>query len=374
MAAKAKELYKRARSPYWWYRFTNPRTQEQERGSTKTSNRQEAQRFLDEFKATTWLKAEEELNDSKEPKLWIEATTKWIEIKSKKRSIHTDIQRLNIIADTLDEIEVTKINDDLIHKRVVTSILKKRKVADSTINRYLDLIRSILKSCERWGWIIRAPILEKPGKEGERQRKAWLTPKQFMRVREAMPAQKAKLMTLALCTGLRVSNIITLHPSEVDLDNRRIVIPKEKFKSKRDHTVPLNKTAMKILKEELGNHDEAVFTYKGEPFGKINLRYWHSIFDSTGINDELREAGLLLKDKDEDGQYIERFVFHGMRHTFATWLGRSGVPYEIIKAIGGWASDDKNKIVSIYTHIDDVTHLLPFVEIIDSILDGKLEV
>lgn len=374
MAAKVKELYKRARSPYWWYRFTNPSTQKQERGSTKTSNRQEAQRFLDEFKATTWLKVEQELADSQEPKLWIEATTKWVEIKSKKRSIHTDIQRLNIIADALDEIEVSKINDDLIHKRVVSNILKKRKVADSTVNRYLDLIRSILKSCERWGWIIRAPMLEKPGKEGERQRKAWLTPEQFFRAHDAMPAQKAKLMTLSLCTGLRVTNIITLHPSEVDLKNRKITIPAEKFKSKREHIVPLNKTAMKILEAELGNHKDAVFLYRGEPYGKMNLRFWHSVFDSTGINEELRTDGLLSKDKDDKGEYTEKFVFHGMRHTFATWLGRSGVPYEVIKAIGGWAADDKNKIVSIYTHVNDVKYLLPFVEIIDSILEGDLEV
>lgn len=372
MAAKNKELFQRGN--IWWYRFTNPRTQEQERGSTKTSDKQIAQRILDEAKAKAWLELKSELDEEGEPKLWIEATTKFVEVKSNKRSIHTDIQRINIIAPALDEIEVSKIDDDLIYKRVIIGVLKKRKLTPATINRYLDLIRSILKSCERWRWISRAPILEKPGKAGERQRKAWLTPEQFFRAHEAMSPLKAKLMMLALCTGMRLNNIITLHPSEVNIDKRYIFIPAAKFKSKHNHVVPLNDTALEILKAELGKSDEAVFLYRDKPFTKINLRGWHEVFDSLGINDELRSAGLLLKDKDDMGNYVERFVFHGMRHTFATWLGRSGVPIEIIKAIGGWSNDDKHKIVSIYTHINDITHLLPFVKNIDLILQGKIKV
>jgi integrase len=107
---------------------------------------------------------------------------------------------------------------------------------------------------------------------------------------------------------------------------------------------------------------------------KINLRGWHEVFDRLGISEELRNAGLLSREKDVFGKYVEHFVFHGMRHTFATWLGRSGVPIEIIKAIGGWSTDSKDRMVSIYTHIDDVTHLLPFVRNIDQILQGKMKI
>lgn len=379
MAGKNKELYQRAGSAYWWYRFTNPRTQIQERGSTKTSNKQEAQRFLDALKADAWVEVVdviEEASSKKEPKLWIEATTKWLEVKDSKRSIETDIQRLNVIADSLDEIPIHLIDDDLIHERIVVGICKRRKHKPATINRYLDLIRSILKACERWRWIDRAPMLERPGKAGERRRKAWLTPEQFHRAQKAMSPLKAKLMTLSLCTGMRINNLLSLHPSEVDIDNKRIFIPAAKHKSGYDHTVPLNRTAIKILEAELGKYENAVFARFGDkPMTKINLRDWHQVFDRLGINEELRSAGLLPREKDKEGEYLERFVFHGMRHTFATWLARSGVPFEIIRAIGGWAdSGSKNKMLDIYTHIDDVTHLLPFVRRIDQILEGKKKI
>ena len=374
MATKGKELYKRPDSAAWWYRFSNPRTGTQERGSTKTSDRQIAQRFIDEIKARAWIEAVNYKSLAQdEPKLWIEATTKWIETKGSKRSLHTDIERINIIAPALNEISLKTIDDDLIRKKIVLGICKQRRMKPATVNRYIDLIRSILKASEGWNWLEKVPKLGKPGKEGERQRKAWLTPNQFNRAYDAMSPLKAKMMMLALCTGMRADNIITLHPSEVDLVNKTIFIPAKKFKGKRDHTIPLNKTAIQILASELGKSDDAVFTHFGNPIKRFSLKGWHEVFDSTGINDELRKAGLLTKKNNDADGFTERFVFHGMRHTFATWLARSGVPIEIIETIGGWSRGSK-KMVNIYTHIDDVSHLLPYVRNIDLILSGKKKV
>jgi integrase len=113
--------------------------------------------------------------------------------------------------------------------------------------------------------------------------------------------------------------------------------------------------------------------FRDKPFDSLNLRWWHKVFDDLGINAELREAGLLSKALNADGEFEEHFVFHGMRHTFATWLARLDVPREIIKAIGGWA-EGKDESVAIYTHIADVSHLLPYVRKIDAVLNGKIKV
>lgn len=376
MAARGKELYQRGE--IWWYRFTNPRTAAQERGSAKTSDKQLAQQRLDEAKANAWVQASEHKKSAQdEPKLWIEATTKWMQTKRLKRSIGTDIERINVIAPILDEIPLSEINDDLIHKKIVMGICKQRYHAPATINRYLDLIRSILNASVKWQYLDRAPSLEKPGQAGERARKAWINLDQYTRAQKAMSPLHANLMTLSLCTGMRVDNLLTLHPSEVDIPNKRIFIPAIKFKGKVDHTVPLNKTAIKILEKQLSDlkdQKDNVFTYRGKPIKRINLRVWHKVFDDLGINEELRSAGLLSQEKNGEGDYSERFVFHGMRHTFATWLGRTGVPIEIIASIGGWSKGSKNKMVNIYTHMDDVSHLLPYVRHIDLILLGKKKV
>lgn len=392
MAVRAKELYQRGPQGIWHFRFTNSRTAAQERGSTRTADKQLAQQRLDEIKANAWTRdiedeklAQERKQREEDPKLWIEATTKWMTTKKSKRSIGDDIYKINVLAPALDLIPLNKITDDLIQKLVVDDILAKRDIEDSTVNRYLDLIRSILKASERWNYLDKAPILEKPGIIAEKRRKAWLTVEQYKRAKTALSPLHSRLMTLSLCTGMRVANVIKLEVSEVDIKNKRIFIPAEKIKGKVDHTVPLNKTAIELLElqlQELADLEKLkplreprkhVFQYKGRPFKKINMRGWHSVFDKIGVNDELRNAGLLSREK-EGGEYIEKFVFHGMRHTFATWLVRTGVPREIIGAIGGWSSGSKTKMVDIYTHIEDVTHLLPFVRNIDQILAGKKHV
>ena len=374
MAAKGKELYKRG--AIWWYRFTNPRTSAQERGSTKASDKALAQQFLDRKKADAWVHAHDVqiLEQFEEPKLWIEATTKWMQVKKKKKSIQTDVQRIDMLAPILNEIAIADIDDDLIRKLVVNDLCVRRKHAPATVNRYLDLIRSILKASERWRWISRAPMLEKPGASGERQRKAWLTPKQFFKAYDAMSPLKARVMMVALCTGMRADNIVKLDPSWVDVKNKLILIPSSKFKGNRTHTVPLNKNALAIIESEMGKHPDRVFTHMGKPVERVSLKGWHELFDSLGINDELRASGLLSKEKDDDGEYIERFVLHGMRHTFATWLAKADVPLEVIKTLGGWSAGGSDKMVNIYTHTKDVNHLLPYVRKIDAILAGKLKI
>lgn len=363
MAGKQKELYKRPQSASWWYRFTNPKTSRQERGSTKTADRKLAQQILNKIKSDCWFEIKTVDEDEGQEKLWIEAVTKWYEVKKTKKSIGTDIKRLKVLAPVLDEIPLSQINDDFVIKEIVNSLLKKRNVAPATVNRYIDLIRGILNASVRWNYLDKSPYLTRPGIEAERQRKAWLTPDQFKRAHEAMSPLKAKLMLHALCTGMRADNIVSLHPKNVDLLEKRIIIAAKDFKSKRSHVVPLNNTALKLLKSEIGTHPDAVFTENGLPFKRYTLKGWHEVFDDLGINGELRESGLLLKG--------ERFVFHGMRHTFATWLYRTGVPLDIIQTLGGWSKGKEMKMVSIYTHIDDVAHLLPYVRNIDLVLEGK---
>lgn len=372
MAVRNKELYQRGE--IWWYRFTNPRTSEQTRESAKTTDRVLAQKKLDEAKASAWVDATTNTDLAQSHKLWIEATIKWLEVKTAKRSLRDDRVKIDILAPVLDEIFLKDINDEFIRTKVVNGLLKKRHISPATTNRYLDLIRSILKASERWEWLEKVPHITKPGKEGERQRKAWITVEQFKRAHEAMSPLKADMMLLSLCTGLRASNVATLQHSEVDIPNKRITIPASKFKGKVDHTVPLNKTAVQLLQKRLDDHSEAVFVCNGNPVKGISLLGWHQVFDELGVNAELRNAGLLSKKKNDKGEFSERFVFHGMRHTFATWLRRNGVPIDIIETIGGWSKGGKNKMVNMYTHIDDVSYLLPYVRIIDSILDGKKKV
>ncbi|MPS48578.1 tyrosine-type recombinase/integrase [Methylobacillus sp.] len=386
MPKQSKELFQRGE--IWWFRFTHPKSGQQVRQSAGTRDKEAAQAVLDQVKAQAWQEQEIALGITEVGHVFGEAVLRWYEEKSEeKRSIHTDMQRLQVIGDALDTVALDQITNEFIYEKVVKGVLNPRGLKTATIKRYLVLIQSILNKCEKeWGWLQRAPKLSKPSKSLDVRRKAWLTPDQvniMLKGRKVpyvdklipgMPEYKAEMAIFGICTGMRADNIFTLHPSWVDLSNSRITIPAEFFKGKRQHTVPLNETAKRILKKSMGRNADRVFLDdNGEPFERLNLRFWHSVFERLGINGELRAAGLLSSEKNERGAYVENFVFHGLRHTFATWLHRSGVPVEIIEAIGGWANG-RSSSVHIYTHIDDVSHLLQYVRLIDDILDGKRKV
>lgn len=359
MAAK-KELYKRGE--IWWYRFTNPQSGKQVRRSTHKAERGEAQQVLDAEKAKAWIAP----TDKKEvvQRQWGEAAIRWLEEKSAdgKRSLMTDACRLQILNEVMVNKLLTDISGEYVQEVIVKGLLKKRGVKPATVNRYVMLIQSILNlAYKEWRWINQVPYLPKPGKSQERKREAWVTPDQFKRILAELPEHTADMALFAVATGLRYSNVNDLEWREIDVARNCIVIPKEKFKTKRDHVLPINETARKILVKHLGKHPNRVFTYNGKPFERMNQRYWHKAVDRAGVNDELRAAGLLQLD--------ERFVFHGLRHTFATWLMRIGVSAEVVEKLGGWASSDSRTVFT-YAHIADISHLLPYSRRMDEILLG----
>ena len=72
MAKISKELFLRNGSGYWWYRFTNPLTSKQVRGSTKTCNKQEAQKILDLAKSHARFQMDKCQRLEETKRYWIE--------------------------------------------------------------------------------------------------------------------------------------------------------------------------------------------------------------------------------------------------------------------------------------------------------------
>lgn len=361
-----KELYLREGSAVWQFRFTGPDGSQIRRSTGKTDKR-EAQQVLDNAKVNAWTRYSNSpilvpAHTIKEGRLWGEAAVRWLE-EREKRSIDTDAGRLGVLQPLMNDMLLTDITGDFVREKLINGLLALRQSSPATINRYVVLIQSILNlAYKEWRWIDSVPYLPRPGKTAESKRQAWLSPDQFHRIVKALPEHMADLALMGIATGLRYKNVNDLSWREIDVSRNCIVIPKEKFKGKRDHVFPINETARDVLIKYLGKHDERVFTFRGKPFERINLRHWHDAINSTGVNDELRKSLLL----DED----EQFVFHGLRHTFATWLIRTGASIEVVEALGGWKTDS-NRTVFNYAHTAGVNHLLPYSKRIDEILKGS---
>jgi integrase len=123
------------------------------------------------------------------------------------------------------------------------------------------------------------------------------------------------MVVLALHTGLRVSEILSLKWESVNFPFGVITVEAANSKSKRVRRIPMNALVRKTLEEQQeGNQSEHVFCRAdGSRF------YW---IDSA-FRTACRRAG------------IEGLTFHDLRHTFATRLAEAHFPLTTIKELLG---------------------------------------
>ena len=148
---------------------------------------------------------------------------------------------------------------------------------------------------------------------------------------------------LALCCGLRISEVCSLKKLDVDFENERIKVIQGK--GSKDRYVMLPEKLKPILEKWYRvNETEYVVpaVYKGE-MSEAQL--------SIKFRKYLRDAGLLIDaEKTVTGQQRHAYSFHTLRHTFATFLLEKGVDlYYVQRALGH--SDIHT--TQIYAHISN---------------------
>jgi len=314
-------LYRRKDSPNWWVKLPPIRGESGPlQVSTGTANKRKAQEFHDKLKAERW---EQDKLGVKSRRSWQEAAGKFLSETTHKRSRAKDISILAWLHPMLGDKHLDEINRQLID-HIKAERLKVG--AESTANRYLALIRSILrKALHEWEWIDHIPKVTL-FKEPEGRVRA-LTLEEFNRLHAELPPHLADMALFTIATGLRQANVAKLEWSEVSLDRQHAWIPANKFKNGKPHAVPLNEIAMSVLLAQLGKHPIYVFTYRGKPVVNVSTKAWWAALERAGI---------------------ENFRWHDLRHTFATWHRQAGTPTHELQRLGGWKS---LSMVERYAHI-----------------------
>jgi len=217
-------LYKRGST--WWIDFTTP-SGERIRRSADTSNKVEAQELHDRLKAEHWRL--QKLGE--QPKrTWDEATSKWLQETGHKRTHHEDVLKLDWLRHFLRNRMLAEISRDEI---AAIGAHKRAESSNATANRYLELIREILRRASlEWQWIDRVPKVKMYPEPKRRVR--WITPKQAKALLEALPEHQRGITLFALATGLRQSNVVRLCWSQVDLERRTAWIAADEAKDDED--------------------------------------------------------------------------------------------------------------------------------------------
>ena len=156
------------------------------------------------------------------------------------------------------------------------------------------------------------------------------------------------IIAIALCQGLRRSNILKMQIKEIDFRNKWIKIDGSKMKGKRPFKMPISEQLLPLLKEHFYNlpnkNDESyLFTKKnGKPFNNIR----HSLERVVQLARKEWNANLV----DGDEKFPENVSMHSLRHSFASWLASESIPIAILTMLLDHSLKSQLGITGLYIH------------------------
>ncbi len=298
--------------------------------STDFTDRSHAQEVHDRRR----LEVLEETRLGRKPnRLWEEAAGEWLVQHHLKRSLDKDREILRWLHPFLGGLRLSQISRERLETIRQT---KMKATSPSTANRYMALVRAILRAAWReWDWIDSVPRIGMSRVENNRL--VTISREKAEELVRELPAHLAAMARFTLETGLRRHNVTHLRWEQVDIERRLLWIHSASTKNGRPLGIPLSDRALCILRQQQGQHQEYVFIYGGAPVYQTSTHAFKAAARRVGLPD-LR--------------------WHDLRHIWASWLAQDGTPILALRELGGWQSD---AMVRRYAHFS-VEHLRRYID------------
>jgi integrase len=329
-------LYKRKGSPYWYVTKT--------RESTKTVNRKLAEEFARKALTEHWRA------DALGEKLrtWSDLVADWLDVKDGRASFDQDRMVIEKFSAQLSRHEITLLSDITGDELAAYGKAVKASSSPSTANRHFTTLRAMLNRAHDKEWIARVPAIE--NYQLPRKEPRWLTLGRVEGLAQHLPGWAADMVTVAVQTGMRWSNVAGLRWEWISADGGVVVVPAVHTKTSRTYTVPLSDIAKKIIEKHAEFRQQSPdefkqFVFVGvkrigadkyEPCAPIKtIRYWwEQACEREGIKARI----------------------HDLRHTWASLHTQRGTPDRVLKEMGGWAS---TRMLENYAHLS-TAHLTQY--------------
>lgn len=208
----------------------------------------------------------------------------------------------------------------------------------ATVNRYLAVLSHAFNiAINEWGWIEDSPLRKVAKIKEPRGRTRFLDDDERKRLLDACKVSDNPhiylIVVLALSTGMRKGEILSLTWSQVDLKQGRITLYETKNKEIR--VVPLVGHAMDLLKahNKVRPIDTDLLFPSADPTKRdrpeVMQKPWRRV---------IKEAG------------IENFRFHDLRHSAASYLAMNGATLAEIADVLGHKT---LQMVKRYAHLSE---------------------
>lgn len=232
----------------------------------------------------------------------------WSKANKKPSSYVRDLCSMRVLSEEFDKHNIHEITTWQIEKYKAK---RKEKVKPATINRETALIKHIYTKAIEWGRCKENPAKKVKLLKGEVKRLRFLVPEEIQRLLSNCAKHLKPIVTLAVHTGMRRSEILMLRRDQVNLEQGIISILDTKNHERKD--IPINETVKAALKAVENKGEYFFCNREGKPFGDIR--------QSFGV--ALEKSG------------IENFRFHDLRHTFASNLVMEGVDLNTVRELLG---------------------------------------
>jgi integrase len=339
--------------------------------SCGTSDQKEAERYLakrlDEIRQASVYGLRPDRN-------FRVAATKYLNENQHKASIVSDAYMLKSLDSFIGELPISKLHDGTlqpyINARCASGIKSK------SINNALSIVRRILNlAARKWRdeygltWLETSPLISMQPIHDSRKPYPLSWEEQKVLLQE-LPDHLARMALFNVNTGTRDQEICRLRWNweiEVpELGTCVFLIPEDfggrtvnsGVKNGEERLVVLNDVARSVVESCRGRHPDYVFTYEGEPVGRMNNSAWDKarvraaikLYEDSGktIPAELLkegQRGLLIT---ED---LKKFILsvmpgladvrvHDLKHTCGRRLRSAGVSLETRKVLLGHRNGD----------------------------------
>lgn len=355
-------VFKRAGSPYWYFQFVDYAGQRSVPKSTRTVDKQAAQRIANKHESDAALRREGVIDAAAERIIKQSNRSLQqhrIEFRrsletSGKSTKHVEATEAAIIAaadlnnwQTLGDLTAEGLE-------LYASELRKSGAANRTIQRKLAAVKQFAKWCTQTGRLqsnslayVKTPS---PNVDRKLQRRA-LHPQEWSFLRSATTdapphttgitgPQRATLYELAIQTGLRSAELRSLTPGKLHLDQSPpfVLVPSRSTKNKK----PARQYVTADLAARLAIHVKSqipgmsLFDLPHETGMAEMLRVDLAIARQRWINSQPKrkrehaEKSDFLVPTNHEGQELD---FHSLRHTCGAWLAMAGENPKTIQTI-----------------------------------------
>jgi integrase len=361
-------VFRKAKSPYWFASFKDYQGVWRNK-STRTTSKTQARKIAETFErvAARKLNAQKaaeavrelffELSGEEAPRANTrDFCAQWLRNKSKEKlSPATLVAYRNTVEQFLSALR-ERADDDISHLGKSDIVAFRNTLADrvssETTNKHLKIVKMLLASAKRDGFLLEDPSrsVKTLGGTGARLRRAF-TVAELSQLLALADTEWQSLIKLAVYTGQRLGDMASLTWEDVNLDEGSIRLRTRKTGLKievpivgplREHLllVRISNGADRFL------HPRAALIMRQQK-GRTNTLSNHFIelLVSAGLRDARTHKST---GKGRSAQRVsQQLSFHSLRHTTVSMLKHAGVPDAVVMELVGHQS---SAMSARYTH------------------------